>query len=310
MYTAALLQHIDTPDHPIEAMFKRVRNSVAAASGGRQTSWEHTSLSGEFYFNLSLGRLIDAYGDSAIADGIFAIDPAKGSHKIIAGLKSYDWFKQNPALDRLTAASSARMKTDNLFVIGRNIYQAGCGSSNAAIAFICDFMTATSGYDGPRRKAVLDGILFEIFFDPNGKLRGHIKKGLFNEVFELQRHDGLKPSFDFIAEALTAARGDFYALPGKGHDLAVSVSTKKDGDDLVVDAIYVNGVNVLRAGEDAWDTEDGQRFFSRIDPDRLGNELSGELVVPTRSLNITYTMPEAAKSDELKIPVAWTVRKA
>ena len=55
-YTAGLLQHIDTPDCSIESMFKRVRNTVAAASAGKQTTWEHTSLSGEFYFNLSLGK--------------------------------------------------------------------------------------------------------------------------------------------------------------------------------------------------------------------------------------------------------------
>lgn len=47
-YTAALLEHIDTPDCSIETMFKRVRNTVAAASKGKQTSWEHTRFRGNF----------------------------------------------------------------------------------------------------------------------------------------------------------------------------------------------------------------------------------------------------------------------
>ncbi len=55
-YTSALLQHINTPDCSIENMFKRVRNSLSAATKQKQISWEHTSLSGEFFFNLSLGR--------------------------------------------------------------------------------------------------------------------------------------------------------------------------------------------------------------------------------------------------------------
>ena len=38
-YTGALLQHIDTPDCSIETMFKRVRNTVAAQTRGKQTSW-------------------------------------------------------------------------------------------------------------------------------------------------------------------------------------------------------------------------------------------------------------------------------
>lgn len=308
-YTAALLQHIDTPDCSIEMMFKRVRNTVAAASAGKQTSWEHTSLSGEFYFNLSLGNLIEEYDGTALADSLFALDPAKKSHEIITGLKSHDWYRQNPALSLLTAASVARMAKNSLFVLGRNIYQAACGSANTAIGFINDFMGATRGYEKEKRKAILDGMLFEIFFDAQGELRKKIKGGMFSEVFDLQRYNDLKSSFEFIAEALTAARADFYAVPGKGHDLAVSVSTKKKKDGLLVDAIYVGGVDVLRAEEDAWDTGDGKPFYMRIDAARLNQQLSEELVVPIRALKITYTMVEAAKADELRIPMGWTVRK-
>jgi uncharacterized caspase-like protein len=83
-YTAALLEHIEAPDCSIETMFKRVRNTVAAASSGKQTSWEHTSLSGEFYFNLSLGNLIVEYDGTALADRLFVVDPSKKSHQVIA----------------------------------------------------------------------------------------------------------------------------------------------------------------------------------------------------------------------------------
>jgi hypothetical protein len=308
-YTSALLQHIDAPDCSIEMMFKRVRNTVAAASAGKQTSWEHTSLSGEFYFNLSLGNLIEEYDGTALADSLFTLEPAKKSHEIIAGLKSHDWYRQNPALGLLTADGAARMAKNSLFVIGRNIYQAACGSSNAAIAFVNDFMAATRGYETNKRKAILDGILFEIFFNAQGDLRKNIKGGMFNEVFDLQRYGDLKSSFDFIAESLTATRADFYAIPGKGHDLAVSVSTKKKIDGLFVDAIYIGGVDVLRPEEDAWDTGDGKRYYKIIDADKLNQQLSEELVVPVRALKITYTTEDAAKAEKLRFPMGWTVRK-
>ena len=45
-YTEALLQHIGTADCAIESMFKRVRNTLSAATNGKQVSWEHTSLAG------------------------------------------------------------------------------------------------------------------------------------------------------------------------------------------------------------------------------------------------------------------------
>jgi len=114
-----LLQHIDTPDCSIEIMFKRVRNTVAAATRGKQTSWEHTSLSGEFYFNMSLGKIIQDYKDTSLADAHIVIDEAKKSHQVIKGLKTIDWYVQNPAMARLDAASCSRMGKDSLFVIGR-----------------------------------------------------------------------------------------------------------------------------------------------------------------------------------------------
>jgi len=60
-YTAALLQHLATPDCSIESMFKRVRNTLSTATHGKQISWEHTSLAGDFFFYLSLGVRIDEY---------------------------------------------------------------------------------------------------------------------------------------------------------------------------------------------------------------------------------------------------------
>ena len=309
-YTAALLQHIDTPDRTIESMFQRVRNTVAAASGGKQTSWEHTSLLGEFYFNLSIGNLINEYAGTALADSRFVLDETKMSHKIIAGLKTYTWPKQNPAIDRLNAESVGLMAKNSLFVVGRNIYQSACGSSNAAQSYIRDFVAVTMGYDKAKRKSILDGILFEIFFDSRGELRSKIKKGFFSEVFELQRFADLKASFDFIAEALTAARADFHAVPGKGHELAVAVSAKKHKGSLVVDAIYVGGADVLRPKEDAWDSDDGERFYARIGAERVNEMLSEQLVVPARLLKVTYTPGEAGLSDELGFPTGWTVCQA
>ena len=51
IYTGALLKHINEPEVPIEAFFKRVRETVSGYTKQKQTSWEHTSLIGEFSFN-------------------------------------------------------------------------------------------------------------------------------------------------------------------------------------------------------------------------------------------------------------------
>ncbi len=308
-YTAALLQHIDTPDCSIETMFKRVRNTVAAASGNRQTSWEHTSLSGEFYFNLSIARKIGKYSGKALADQMYPVDPDRMSDEIISGLKTYDWYRQNPALAKLTPDSSESMEIDSLFVLGRNIYQAACGGSNSAIGFVQSFVTRTTGFTPAARKAILDGMLFEIFFNSTGELRRTIKSTYFSEIFDLQKFDVLSESFDFISETLTVAGGDFYVLPGRDHGLSASVSVKKVESGFFVDAVYVDSKDVLRQGDGGWSNDDGTPAYSRIDAESLNEALVEQLVVPSRSLNLTYTDSNAQTSDSLLIPYGWTVRK-
>jgi len=50
LYTQEFLRHMRTPGLALEDVFKRVRVSVIEASDGRQTPWESSSLTGDFYF--------------------------------------------------------------------------------------------------------------------------------------------------------------------------------------------------------------------------------------------------------------------
>ena len=185
-YTAALLQHIDTPDVPVEAMFKRVRNTLSATTLGKQVSWEHTSLSGEFYFNVSAASRITDYGGSAIKDRTFVLDDTDPVHMAIKRLKSHTWPTQNPVFGALPAAMLNKASSDSLFVLGRNVLQAADGSANGAIALVNDFMNRMAGVAPEKRKAVADGMLFEIFFDSHGNVRTDAKSRMFSAVFELQ----------------------------------------------------------------------------------------------------------------------------
>ena len=50
LYTQELLKNMLTPGLSIEEVFKRVRIAVRNATGGQQTPWESSSLTGDFYF--------------------------------------------------------------------------------------------------------------------------------------------------------------------------------------------------------------------------------------------------------------------
>jgi hypothetical protein len=304
-YTAALLQHLDTADVPIESMLKRVRNTVAADTSGKQTTWEHTSLSGEFYFNLGIGNIVTEYAADALSDARFVIDETKPSHRIIKALKSHNWYTQNPPIKALTVEQAEKMLPNNLFVLGRNIYQAACGGAAGPVDFIANFATRTKGLAKEKRKAMLDGMLFEIFFDPNGQIRDEIKGNMFSEVFELQENKEFAESFEFIANVLDAGGGKFYALPGKNLPVAATVkATKTDDEEYTVDGVFVDGVDVFHVDGDEISSRPIYRTYTL---DELARRLSEEMVVPLHKLDVKIVPPEA-KKNELRYQYGWTVR--
>jgi len=304
-YTAALLEHIDAQDCSIEAMFKRVRNTLSATTGGKQISWEHTSLAGEFYFNLGIAKRITEYGPTALSDALFVLDEARTSHKAIKKLKSLTWPTQNPAVDGLTGAVMAKFATDSLFVLGRNIYQSACGHSNSAVAFINAFANRTTAVPASKRKALLDGMLFEIFFDSAGQIREEPKDDRFNEVFALQKHKEFADSFAFISRCLLPEIGRFHVLPGKDQPTSVDVTLDAKADDAVT-KIFVGGTNVL-ASVDA-DFDDGDKVIYRtLDRDDFENLMARQLLISRRLLTFSYGKP-AKSIGKVKFPYGWSCR--
>jgi Caspase domain len=309
-YTAALLQHIDTPDCSLESMFKRVRNTLSAATKQKQISWEHTSLSGEFFFNLSLGARIDDYSATALSDGLLILDESRASHRLIQELKSSTWPRQNPAVDSLTAATANKYSANSLFVIGRNIYQAACGGSRSAASYLRKFVTRTQGMDVSKRKALLDGMLFEVFFDPKAQLRAKPKGWCFSEVFHLQQHSELSESFEFVAECLVSHADRFHAIPGKNHIVPVDIVTSQKSPNIyVVEGVFLGGVDILWMEEDDFaddaDKSPRHRSLSLVE---FEEQLSGEMVIPPDLLKVTYPFQKSAKN-KLLFPLGWTTRK-
>ena len=49
-FTAALAKHVREPDHNLTSVMIQVRKDVLAATDGKQVPWDHSALTGEFYF--------------------------------------------------------------------------------------------------------------------------------------------------------------------------------------------------------------------------------------------------------------------
>lgn len=310
-YTTALLQHISTPDCSIENMFKRVRNTLSAATKGKQISWEHTSLSGEFFFNLSLGARIDDYSDAALSDKLFVLDESKTSHQVIRALKSLNWPTQNRAIDDFTSGVANKASIDSLFVVGRNIYQATCGGSHSASAYVEDFIAHTHGMKPEKRKALLDGMLFEVFFDTGAKLRKEFKTRKFQELFFLQQHKELSPSFDFIAECLLPDANRFFSLPGKQHPVIVDVVTAADDTNThLLESIDCGGANILWLEDEDYAVELGEQPNNeKLAIAKFEERLAEQMVVPSHLLTVNYPSFEKHGAERILFPYGWTVRR-
>ena len=309
-YTEALLRHMSTPDIPIEEMFKRVRNSLAINTKNKQTSWEHTSLSGDFFFNIGLTNSIEPYSADAIADDLFKLDESIVVHDVIADLRTRNWYKQNPAARNITSEDINHSDVDSAFVFGRNMYQASCGSAHGASEYIADFRERTQNTRPELRKAILDGMLFEIFFNSAGEIREIFKVSKFNSVFDFQRDSEFDESFKFISDILATYSNRFHMIPGKERNVSVEViTTENENGEHRITGVYLRGVNILREDEDnGFNEQDGNASYEGMRKSDFEKRLSEEMLVPTSKLTVNYTFVADAKS-KLLFPYSYTVAK-
>jgi hypothetical protein len=215
IYTGSLLNHIGDANITIEDFFKRVRTSVFTLSKGKQISWEHTSLIGNFHFNT--GQLVHSVGtpykQEYVADENFR---STGSlfDEIIEDLKSCNYYTQLPALKRLRQIPADQLDDSSLFLLGRNILQTAEGGEGSAIAIMekpDNWLTRFSRAD---TNHVLNGILFEIYFNSRGLFRqNNFKNSFIASVFHLLTLEKYKSSLEFITDQLTPFRNSLFYFP-------------------------------------------------------------------------------------------------
>ena len=210
-----MLNHLNDTNIPIEDFFKRVRTSVFTLSNGKQTSWEHTSLIGNYCFNYGqLTYSIDLpYRKEIIADENFH---SSGSviDEIIISLKSHDWYKQQPAIAKLNSFKFDSFDNNSSFLLGRNILQTACGGEFTAIEIINNLETWLTKFTIDNENHLLNGILFEIYFNSKGKFRqDDLKNDFIDTIFSLQTNIRFKKSFEFINKQLIPFRELLFYVP-------------------------------------------------------------------------------------------------
>ena len=291
-YTSALLHHISTQDITVEDLLKRVRNTLTSSTKGKQISWEHTSLMGDFYFNYSVltDELVTEYSDSAIADSTY--HPSSGSQikKIIQSLKSHNWYQQNPAITQLDTIDLSSCGKDDLFVLGRNIYQAACGDSRSAFGFLEHPGIRLQNLERNVSFHLLNGILYEIYFDSHGRKRESGKTDMIDAVMSIEDDDYFSASLDFIRRALKPYVKELFYIPGSLKDINIDVTTMLvESDRRAISGVFFEGDNVLyeESGESYFDPNE-EDFLIPKNIEEINAMLSRGLITPSFRLRINY----------------------
>lgn len=312
IYTGALLNHIADRNIPIEDFFKRVRTSVYTLSNGGQTSWEHTSLIGNFCFNS--GELVHSgglpYRLECVADVNFE---STGSviDGIIEQLKSHDWYKQNPAVAKIRNVGISNTDISSQFLLGRNLLQTACGNEFSALHIFDNLGTWLNRWvlsDGQCH--VLNGILFEMYFDSEGKFRrGDMKTEMIDQVFSLERNAMYSKSFEFIKDQIEPFKEYLCYLPSpEPKTLPIDIRVEEVEYEFFghkhkrweLKAISVDGKNYLNPNV----SED---MCTCVDIAKLKELIRFQMAVPSTRMTITTNYDEDI-SKSIVVPIGRVVK--
>lgn len=311
IYTGSLLNHIDDTNIPIEDFFKRVRTSVFTLSNGKQTSWEHTSLIGDFYFNS--GQLIHSielpYKQEYIADENFQ-STGSDIDCVIQDLKSHNYYTQKPAFDRLGRIQLNTIDDSSLFLLGRNILQTATGGEFTANSIIKNLDTWLQKYSTGETNHVLNGILFEIYFNSKGQFRqSNYKNDLIDDIFKLQTNEKYKSSFQFILKQLGPFKGFLYYFPtNPATALPIEVKFESFEYTFYDDKKQIGHklVSVKHAEVELLEPYEDREFNSiSVNFEQFIDQLRKELCVPKNMLRLSMN---AKESDIEKINIPWSLK--
>ncbi len=317
-YTKALLTHIGTPNIAIEDCFKRIRESVYSLTNEKQLSWEHTSLIGKYCFNngsnISVSKDIP-YSDEVVKDSLYSNKGTEFSD-IINKLKSSDWYSQGPCIKKVLEKKRSDYPDKNdQFLLGRNILQVAHGgeytigaifnSQSKLDSFLNKWMDGDTNH-------LLNGILFEMYFDHNSSFRGISKLKAFclEQICSLSTDVKYKGSFDFINEVLSSYSKYLLFVP-KYNPTKISldfiinkIKMRIWYDDNERDLFAIK--NISSEGQKILEFNPSMNDYDTIQFKEIEDKIYQWFHIPKKYVTICKNI-EIEPSEELLVPKSWNI---
>ncbi len=109
-FTAALVKNIHTPGRTLTGLMTEVRRDVLSATGGRQVPWDHSALTGEFYF----------VPPATSAPAVQGPPPAAGDAKAVAALQERMKQLEDELKARTAGGRPGPQRADQRYTLRRN----------------------------------------------------------------------------------------------------------------------------------------------------------------------------------------------
>lgn len=301
IYTGALLKHLDDRNIKIEEFFKRVRTTVDTLTKGKQTSWEHTSMIGEFCFNSGqiVHSMSNPYSEIVVCPCNFISDGSE-IHELISSIRILDWNVQNPAIENLWRYHPSKFDKDSQFLLGRALYAAAeYNNSFPALNIFERLEEWLKKWQDGDNNHVLNGMLFQIYFDDEGHLHKEIRSSKINELCNLEGNRNYENSFNFIAAQLEPYADRLFYIPSmEATSTAVNLNfIEGKYGETIVNVIEFNGENVY---------SDNDPFREGSSINELKDKLGYAMCVPKKHLTLNYSFPEDCRFVEIP---RWIRRK-
>lgn len=284
-YTKTLLENIGEENLPIESLFKRVRNSVYRGFDNSQLPWEYSCLTEEFCFNYGqLNPYFDKpYSEPAYNDGTY-VSQNSNVNEIISGLKSYTYDAQNTAVNKLHRIYKIITDKNDLFVVGRNLLQAAQGG-----AFECQNEISYANlrkYTWQGENHVLNGILYEMYFDKSNQFRNSVKgTNMLDNIANVLLNPEFKNTCKFIQMSLAEYKDRLYYTLGSSDRCIVAIKLGSSYMNMFDETVWrIN--TILIKGEEI---PNPIPFNHELDAVELRHYIQQAIAIPSLYLQIRYS---------------------
>lgn len=229
------------------------------------------------------------YTQEALQDVSYQADTSSVINKIIHALKSYNWYKQNPAISMISQLVGEHLDPSSCFVLGRNIYQAACGNSQKATEYMVSLSKKLNIFPIETANHILAGMAFEIYFNSNAQYREKFKFSYASNILRLLTNENFKPARDFIRNKLLELEqeSNLLFMPGDSgepkKEITIDVAINGENDSIfILNSVLFNDKELIIDIE----STDKSWYESTYTASKIKAEISTTLAIPQWALTL------------------------